>query len=143
MSLPTIEGSPGQPSPQFDRRCDDPPENRAGSGPDRPTVQGLSTYLFYPGFNADRASPSIGDERDMVGGKRAGTNDLWSNDLTVEDGATYTLRIYIHNSAADSDNTVATGTRVRLPLPTCEGKHIAINGFVHSVDAFPIEVWAG
>jgi hypothetical protein len=143
-TLPKVGDSPGQASPQIDSPCDGSPY--AGWGPDRPTVQGSTTYLFYPGFNADRVNPNIGDERDMVGVRPADTHDPFitgPNEMTVEDGARYRIRMYIHNSAPDSDNTVATGTRVRIPLPTCDGTRIAINGYIHSVDAFPVEVWGG
>lgn len=156
-TLPKVGASPGQPSPQIDSPCDGSVD--AGWGPSRPTVQGPTTYLFYPGFNADRVNPSIGDERDMVGVRPAGTNDPFitgvrphqdglhaqdgSNAIVVEDGGRYKIRMYIHNSAADSDDAVATGTRVRIPLPACDGKHLAINGYIHSADAFPVEVWGG
>lgn len=151
-SLPKVGDSPGQPAPQINSPCDGTAD--AGWGPPRPTVQGPTTYLFYPGFNADRLNPNIGgDERDMVGVRPADTHDPFStgtrphpdgsNAITVQDGARYRIRMYIGNSASDSDDTVATGTRVRIPLPACFGKHLAINGYIHSADAFPVEVWGG
>jgi hypothetical protein len=140
-TLPRVEGATGQANPIVNDRCADSPDNVAGWGPDRPMVGG-QTFLQWPAFNSDRGGQA-GDERNMVGGRESGSTSQWQNTVRVEHGKKYRLRIIIHNSAADLDETVATDTRVRMPLPSCKGKRISINGFIHSVDAFPIEVWGG
>ncbi|OBB80307.1 hypothetical protein A5760_19670 [Mycobacterium colombiense] len=105
---------------------------------------GGETFLPWAGFNSNRFSAELdGDERNMFGGREVNSSQLWSNNLRVEANKTYVLRIYIHNSAADTSQTVARGTRVRIPLPSCKGRKIAVNGFIYSPDAFPIQIWGG
>ena len=140
--LPTINDSIGQPNAALSDRCADTPNNRAGWGPDRPMVAG-QTVLPWPGFNADRSNPNIGDERNMVAARPADSDELWSNDIRVEHGKQYTVRMYVHNSAADLDDTVATDTTAWFTLPDCKGKRVSLNGFLRSPAAFPIEVWGG
>jgi hypothetical protein len=79
----------------------------------------------------------------MVGARPAGSDELWGNDIRVEHGKRYTVRMYVHNSAADLDETIATDTTAWFALPDCKGKRIAVNGFLRSPAAFPIEVWGG
>jgi hypothetical protein len=142
-ALPSISGSLGQPVAAIDRRCGDSGDGTAGWGPDRPMVPS-GGFLPWAGFNAHRWNSELGgDERNMVGGRETGSNQLWMNTVRVEDGKIYTLRIYIHNGADANDQADASDTRVRLPLPSCRAKRISINGFIRSTDAFPIEVWGG
>jgi hypothetical protein len=79
----------------------------------------------------------------MVGARPAGSDELWRNDIRVEHGKRYTVRMYVHNSAADLDETVATDTTAWFTLPDCKGKRLALNGFLRSPAAFHIEVWGG
>lgn len=141
--LPDVRGAAGQPNSDLANPCSDSPDNVAGWGPARPVV-GPSTFLNWPSFNSDSDNPAVGgDERNFVSIRENGSLQAWFNDIHVESGKTYMIRMYITNSAKDSDETVAVNTKVRIPLPSCKGKRIAINGFVSSTNAFPFEVWGG
>lgn len=140
--LPEVDGTVGQPVGEIADRCSDSTADRAGWGPDRPMVGG-QTVLPWAGFNADRNNPNIGDERNFVGSREAGSSSLWSNDVRVEHGKRYAIRVFVRNNAADLPETVATGTSLRFALPDCEGAKLAINTYVRSPDAFPIEIWDG
>jgi hypothetical protein len=105
---------------------------------------GGQTWLPWAGFNANRNNPNIGgDERNFVGSREAGSSGLWSNDVRVENGKRYRIRVYVRNNAADLPETVATDTTVRFRLPDCDGTHLAVNAYVRSPDAFPVEIWDG
>jgi hypothetical protein len=141
--LPSVHDTVGQPVSEIADRCSDSAANRAGWGPDRPMVGGQAV-LQWAGFNADRNNPNIGgDERNFTGSREADSSGRWSNDVRVEHGKRYRIRGYVRNSAADLPETVATDSTVRFVLPDCEGTRLAVNTYVRSPDAFPIEVWDG
>jgi len=139
--LPTIDDTQGQPIGDITDRCSN--STRVGWGPDRPMV-GAQTVLPWAGFNSERNNPNIGgDERNFVGSRDVDSNGLWGNDVRVEHGKRYSIRVYVRNSAADMPDNVATDTRVRYALPDCKGTQLGVNAYIRSPDAFPIEVWDG
>jgi len=114
----------------------------------------------YPGqiiFNTISDS-TIGNEKNFVGarecaldGKRcldATTNanptpdTKWQgNDITVEDGKTYVIRLYAHNNNPNGEDAVAENTRVKFSIPNGTHKQIQVNGFISSSNATPSEYW--
>ncbi|TAL14548.1 DUF11 domain-containing protein [Patescibacteria group bacterium] len=95
-------------------------------------------------FNSiiDKTDP-IGDETNFVNVKDAAdTSDGgWQDNITVQPGKEYLVRMYVHNNAATSLNLTATNTRVSASVPTTTGTNVSISGFVSADNADPQKVW--
>lgn len=109
-------------------------------GPDRPTYT-IAHPADHVTFNSITDNPNIGDERNFVGIRESGTNNLWTDNMTVQSGKTYTVRMYVHNNAADNLNLVAHDVTAMFYLPTTTGKSLQVNGFLDSSNASPTEVY--
>jgi len=114
----------------------------------------------YPGqiiFNTISDS-TIGNEKNFVGTRECaldGTRCLdvetnanptsttkWQgNNITVEDGKTYVIRLYVHNNNPNGYDAVAENTRVKFSIPNGTSKQIQVNGFINSSNATPSEYW--
>ncbi len=114
----------------------------------------------YPGqiiFNTISNS-TIGDEKNFVGARECaldGTRCLdietnanptpttkWQgNNITVEDGKTYVIRLYVHNNNPNGEDAVAENTRVKFSIPNGTSKQVQVNGFINSSNATPSEYW--
>lgn len=92
-------------------------------------------------FNSIVNNPNIGDERNFVGIRETGTNTTWTDNMTVQAGKNYTVRMYVHNNAADNLNLVAQNVTAKFNLPTTTGKSIRVDGFLNSSNATPTEVY--
>ena len=117
----------------------------------------------YPGkivFNSISDSMPVGDgvkggsEKNFVGARECvlrddgrcesveNTGKGWlHNDITVEDGKTYIIRMYVHNNNPNGYDAVAENTRVSFSIPSTVGKNILISGFINSSNATPTECW--
>ncbi|MBR0431388.1 DUF11 domain-containing protein [Candidatus Saccharibacteria bacterium] len=90
---------------------------------------------------------TIGDEKNFVGareytGVNAGASNSWyGNEITVEDGKTYLIRLYVHNNNPNGTNAVATGVTTTFNVPSTVGKSVEINGFIDSTNATPSSYW--
>lgn len=80
--------------------------------------------------------------------KNSGADKVWNADsITVEDGKTYLVRMYVHNNGKSEDDWrttgkgVSTNTRTFLNIPQQAGKEIKVMGFVNSDNATPTEYW--
>lgn len=111
-------------------------------GPDRRTFTSANP-ADYITFNSIVDNPDVGDERNFVVVKDAANTNAggWRDDITVEPGKEYLVRMYIHNNAADNLNLTALNTRVSASIPTTTGKSIPISGFVSADNAQPKQVW--
>ena len=89
----------------------------------------------------------IGDEKNFVGarentGINAGVDNRWNgNDITVENGKEYLVRLYVHNNNPNGYDAVSQNTRVAFNIPTYSAKQIQVNGFIFSDNATPSEYW--
>lgn len=89
----------------------------------------------------------MGDEKNFVGARKytgfnSGENNVWEgNDIVVEDGKEYIIRIYVHNNNRDGYDGIAEDTRVSFSIPRESSKHITVNGFIMSSNATPSEYW--
>lgn len=92
-------------------------------------------------FNSITNNPNIGDERNFVGIRESGTSNLWSDNMAVEKGKEYTVRMYVHNNAASNLNLVAENVTAKFNLPTTTGKSLQVNGFLSASNATPTEVY--
>ena len=88
----------------------------------------------------------IGDERNFVGarentGVNAGINNVWNaNEITVEDGKEYLVRIYAHNNNPSKDQ-VAKNVTLHFTLPTEAGSELSVQGSIDSTNADPTRVY--
>jgi len=94
-------------------------------------------------FNSITDNPVAGDETNFVVVKDASnTNDGgWTDNMTVQPGKEYLVRMYVHNNAASSLNLTATNTRVSASVPTTVGKNVSVSGFVSADNSDPLRVW--
>ncbi len=111
-------------------------------GPDRPTFT-IEQPASYVTFNSITNNPNYGDERNFVIAKDAASTNPgdWRDELTVEPGKEYVVRLYVHNNAADNLNLTATNTKAMVNIPTTTGTSVQIDGFVSADNAKPAKVW--
>lgn len=89
----------------------------------------------------------IGNEKNFVGarlntGVNAGKDNTWEgNNITVEDGKEYLIRLYVHNNNPNGLNAVARDVRVAFDIPEYSAKQIQVNGFITSSNATPSKYW--
>lgn len=89
------------------------------------------------------SNSTIGDEKNFVGAKVANTNvKTWNADsIKVEDGQTYTIRLYVHNNNPLGEKAVATGVKANFSLPTTVSKSQTIIGYLNATNAAPNRYW--
>ncbi|MBQ3469820.1 DUF11 domain-containing protein [Candidatus Saccharibacteria bacterium] len=98
-------------------------------------------------FNSFTNNPVIGgDERNFVGAREnTGINDgkqTWNaNEITVEDGKEYIIRLYAHNNNPNGTKTVAKNTTLHFTLPTTAGTSLSVQGSIDSSNADPTRVY--
>lgn len=89
----------------------------------------------------------MGNEKNFVGarentGVNAGLENVWNgNDITVQDGKEYLIRLYVHNNNPWGEKYASTGTRVAFSIPTISAKQVQVNGYIYSNNATPSEYW--
>lgn len=109
-------------------------------GPDRPTYT-VENPASKVTFNSITNNPHIGDERNFVGIREAGSTGTWSDDISVQPGKEYVVRMYVHNNAAENLKLVAMDVTAKFNLPTTTAKSIQVNGFLSASNATPGEVY--
>lgn len=109
-------------------------------GPDRPTYT-IDHPADHVTFNSITNNPNIGDERNFVGIRENGTNNTWDDNITVQPGKEYVVRMYVHNNAASNLNLVAENVTAKFNLPTNTAKSLQVNGFLSASNAAPQEVY--
>lgn len=109
-------------------------------GPDRPTFtdQDAADYVT---FNSIVSSEGYGDERDFVNIKeKTASVQNWSNELKVEPGKTYTVRMFVHNNAKPDLGLVAENVRATAAIDTAEAKTVNyVTGYINSSNATPTQ----
>ncbi|MBH2007393.1 DUF11 domain-containing protein [Candidatus Saccharibacteria bacterium] len=109
-------------------------------GPDRPTYT-IERPADHVTFNSITNNPNIGDERNFVGIREATAPNVWHDDMQVERGKEYVVRMYVHNNAASNLNKVAENTTARITLPTATGTSVQVDGSVSANNASPQMVY--
>lgn len=111
-------------------------------GPERPTftTQNPATYITFDSITNNGA---FGDERNFLVVKDASitTSGSWKDNITVENGKEYLVRVVVHNNAQSNLNLVATNTRVAVNVPTDFGTSATLDGFVRADNSNPKEIW--
>lgn len=98
-------------------------------GPTRQTFT-MENPSDHVQFNSITNNPNIGDERNFVGIREVGSSNVWYDNMNVQAGKEYYVRMYVHNNAASSLNLVAENVTAKFNLPTTTGKSIQVNGFL-------------
>lgn len=89
----------------------------------------------------------MGNEKNFVGaheytGVNAGENNVWEgNEIQVENGKNYIIRLYAHNNNRNGYDGVAENTRVSFSIPGTSSKEVEVNGFIMSSNATPSKYW--
>ena len=110
-------------------------------GPSRPsfTIEKPADYIT---FNSITNNPVIGgDEKDFVGIREVGSNAKWTNNMKVQNGKEYYVRMYVHNNAASNLNLVAENVVAKLNVPTTTAKNVTVQGHISASNAKPNTVW--
>lgn len=96
-------------------------------------------------FNSISDNKDIGDEKNFVSARMYNDTDTshpWrDNEINVEDGKEYVIRMYVHNNSPKGRDGVAKDTRVFFNIPNDSGTQLKITGFLDSSNAFPSEYW--
>lgn len=99
-------------------------------------------------FNSITNNPEIGgDERNFVGarlntGINSGKANKWNaNEITVEDGKEYLVRLYAHNNNPNGENGMAKDVTLHFTLPTQAGTELSVQGSIDSSNANPTRVY--
>lgn len=124
-------------------------------GPERTTYTNAKP-ASYAVFNSITDNVALGDERNFVRVREAGTNNTYVDELEVVPGKEYEVYIYFHNDAASNTNStgygVATDVRAASAYPTLlnPGERGMVSGFIYwsyvtpadgGIQAFEGEVW--
>ena len=110
-------------------------------GPSRPsfTIEKPADYIT---FNSITNNPVIGgDEKDFVGIREVGSNAKWTNNMKVQNGKEYYVRMYVHHNAASNLNLVAENVVAKLNVPTTTAKNVTVQGQISASNAKPNTVW--
>ena len=93
-------------------------------------------------FNSIKDS-KIGDERNFVGARlTTGNSSVYNaNEINVEDGQIYTIRLYVHNNSPKGENAVAKDVKVNFSLPTTVSTEQTVIGYINSSNATPTRYW--
>lgn len=108
-----------------------------------------SDYEWYEATHDGKSIPVgvIQDERNFVGarentGKNEGAMNIWNGDeIKVEDGKTYFVRLYVNNNGPNGKTGASENTRVKFYVPTESANTITIKGLIKSSNAVPSEYW--
>lgn len=83
----------------------------------------------------------LGDERNFVRARLAGTTDSWNADnINVEDGKEYIISMYVHNDNP-SLSSVAKDVTASFSIPGNSDTLIVVNGYITSSNAKPSKYW--
>jgi uncharacterized repeat protein (TIGR01451 family)/LPXTG-motif cell wall-anchored protein len=111
-------------------------------GPSRPTYT-VEDPADHVTFNSITNNPNYGDERNAVTIKDTANTSAggWTDDINVQNGKEYYVRMYVHNNAAANLNLVARDVTARFNVPTQTAKRIQVDGYLASSNASPTEIW--
>lgn len=89
---------------------------------------------------------AIGDEKNFVGarlddGNHGSANQWQGNQIEVESGKTYIIRLYVHNNNPKGESAIATNVRAGFLIPSTIGKTAEINGKIFADNATPSIYW--
>ncbi len=89
----------------------------------------------------------VTDERNFVGARDKATgnngpkNQWYGNEITVEEGKTYIVRLYVHNNNPKGEKAVAKDVTTSFSLPTVASTQQRVDGYINSSNATPSKYW--
>ena len=101
-------------------------------------------------FNSITDAAQTGNELNFVSALSADADvhEYWQgNNITVEDGKEYVVRLYVHNNNPGGKANMSTGTKVAISgigqsKTNKDGQQeVEVNGFIESDNATPKEYW--
>ena len=89
---------------------------------------------------------TIGDEKNFVGARLndgdKGAQNVWNgNEISVEAGKEYIVRLYVHNNNPNGDKAVAKDVTTTFSIPGTTGTSVEVNGIINSSNATPSKYW--
>lgn len=111
-------------------------------GPSRQTFT-IENPANYVTFNSITNNPVVGDERNFAVARDASinTDGHWSDNIDIQDGKEYTVRVYVHNNANANLNLKALNTRVTAAIDGDADTSAALSAYVSADNANPQQVW--
>jgi len=111
-------------------------------GPERPTFT-IEKPADHITFNSITNNPNYGDERNFVTIKDTANIAAggWTDDIKVQNGKEYYVRMYVHNNAADNLKLVSENTVASFNVPAQTAKRIQIDGYLSADNASPSKIW--
>ena len=89
-------------------------------------------------FNSITDNSAFGNEFNFVGARTEDATSTEPDEITIEDGKTYIIRLYYHN---DNANSTATNVKARFSIPTTVGKSLTVMGYLTADNSNPTEYW--
>ncbi|MDR0398175.1 MAG: DUF11 domain-containing protein [Candidatus Nomurabacteria bacterium] len=97
-------------------------------------------------LNSIKDNP-IGHEFNFVNARvddgNRGKQNVWHDEITVEKGKTYLVRMYVHNNNPKGEGAIARNVTSMFEVPTTTGKSINVTGALTSSNATPQKIWDG
>lgn len=107
-------------------------------GPNRPTYT-VANPAQEVVFNSITDNPNYGDERNFVTVKDQTTGNF-VDEITVEPGKEYEVRVLVHNNAHQDLNLEAVNTTLKAAISDKTAMRNAITGYVSADNATPQQV---
>lgn len=96
-------------------------------------------------FNSISDNKDLGDEKNFMSARMYNDTDLshlWQDDeIMVEDGKEYVIRMYVHNNSPKGRDGVAKDVRAYFQVPNESAKSIRVRGYLNSSNATPTKYW--
>jgi uncharacterized repeat protein (TIGR01451 family)/LPXTG-motif cell wall-anchored protein len=108
-------------------------------GPDRPTYT-VASPADHVTFNSITDNPNYGDERDFITVKDPATGNF-TNNLNVQPGKEYEVRVLAHNNAASNLNLKAINTELKTVVSQATSKKNAITAYLSADNAQPQKIY--
>lgn len=92
------------------------------------------------------SNSTIGDEKNFVGARvddgNHGKDNVWNgNDITIEEGKTYIIRLYVHNNSPKGEAATAENVTTTFSVPSTIGTTVQVNGYISASNATPSKYW--
>ena len=92
-------------------------------------------------LNSISINPDL-NELYFVQARAADAKNVWNaNDIEVENGKEYVVRLYVHNNNPRGTEMIAKDVFANVNVPTESGKSITVTGTVSASNATPSKVW--
>lgn len=92
-------------------------------------------------FNSISDNKDIGDEKNFVSARMYNDTNVshpWrDNEIEVEDGKEYVIRMYVHNNSPKGRNAIAKDVKAFFQVPNESAKNIKVRGRISSSNATP------